>query len=151
MPTDEGDGVSMSLLAGTMNGLRSPAKIFSETLYVDVILEDGAHYKIDSKHIERAMYVVSGSIEIVGQDGKFGKDQLVIFQPGAEIVMKATNASRLLLLGGEPFPEDRHIFWNFVSSSRSRIEQAADDWKQRRFPGIVGESQSIPLPDTIQF
>ena len=151
VPTDEGDGVSMSLLAGTMNGLRSPTKLFSETLYADIIFEDGARYKIDSSHIERAMYVVSGSIEIVGQDGKFGKDQLVVFQPGAEIVMKANGASRLMLLGGEPFPEDRHIFWNFVSSSRERIEQAADDWKQRRFPGVLGESEFIPLPDTIQF
>lgn len=151
VPTDEGDGIRMSLLAGTLNGLRSPTKLFSETLYADLILEDGARYKIDSEHIERAMYVVSGSIEIDGQDGTFTKDQLVVFQPGAEIIIKANGGSRLMLLGGEPFPEDRHIFWNFVSSSRERIEQAAEDWKERRFPGILGESEFMPLPDTIQF
>lgn len=151
VPTDEGDGVRMSLLAGSMNGIRSPTKIFSDTLYADMILKDEARYKIDSKHIERAMYVVSGSIEILGQDGTFSKDQLVVFQPGAEIVLKAHGGSRVMLLGGEPFAEERHIFWNFVSSSRERIEQAAEDWKEHRFPGIIGESEFIPLPDVVKF
>ena len=97
------------------------------------------------------MYVVSGSVEIVGQEGSFGKDQLVVFQPQAEIVIKACGAPRLMLLGDEPFPEERHIFWNFVSSSRECIEQAAEDWSERRFPGIVGEEEFIPLPDGIKF
>jgi len=151
VPTDEGDGVRMSLLAGTLNGRRSPTELFSDTLYADLVLEDGARYKVDSLHIERAMYVAEGSLEIVGQDGFFGKDQLVVFQPDAEIVIKAHGASRLMLLGGEPFPEKRHIFWNFVSSSRERIEQAAQDWKERRFPGILGENEFIPLPDEREF
>ncbi len=151
VPTDEGDGIRMSLLAGAMNGLRSPTELFSETLYADSSLEDGAQYKIYSLHIERAMYVVSGSIEIVGLDGAFSKDQLVVFQPGAEIILKANGTSRLMVLGGEPFSEKRHIFWNFVSSSRERIEQAAEDWRERRFPGIIGESEFLPLPDKIQF
>jgi redox-sensitive bicupin YhaK (pirin superfamily) len=151
IPMDQGDGVRMSLLAGTSNGHKSPTKVFAETLYADLSLLDGARYKVDSAHIERAMYVVSGSVEIVGQEGSFGKDQLVVFQPQAEIVIKASEASRLMLLGGEPFPEERHIFWNFVSSSRERIEQAAEDWSERRFPGIVGEDEFMPLPDEIKF
>lgn len=151
VPKDEGDGVSMSLLAGTLNGHKSPTNVFSETLYADLILKDGARYKLDTAHIERAMYVVSGSAEIVGQAGSFGKDQLVVFQPHAEIIMKAQGPLRVMLLGGEPFPEDRHIFWNFVSSSRERIEQAAEDWKERRFPGIIGEDEFIPLPGEIKF
>ena len=97
------------------------------------------------------MYVVNGSVEIVGQEGSFGKDQLVVFQPHAEIIIKARGPLRAMLLGGEPFPEDRHIFWNFVSSSRERIEQAAEDWNERLFPGIVGEDEFIPLPDEIKF
>lgn len=151
IPMDEGDGVSMALLAGTLNGHKSPTRVFAETLYADLSLLDGARYKVDTAHIERAMYVVSGSVEVVGQEGSFGKDQLVVFQPFAEIIIKAREASRLMLLGGEPFPEERHIFWNFVSSSRERIEQAAEDWKERRFPGIVGEHEFIPLPDEIKF
>lgn len=151
VPKDEGDGVSMSLLAGSLNGHKSPTKVFAETLFADLILVDGAQYKIDTAHIERAMYVVSGSVEIVGQEGSFGKDQLVVFQPHAEIILKANGPARAMLLGGEPFPENRHIFWNFVSSSRDRIEQAAEDWNERRFPGIVGENEFIPLPKKIKF
>lgn len=151
VPKDEGDGVRMSLLAGTMNGLKSPTNVFSETLYADLILEDGARYKLDTAHIERAIYVVNGSVEIMGQEGSFGKDQLVVFQPHAEIIIKAQGPLRIMLLGGEPFPEERHIFWNFVSSSRERIEQAAEDWKERRFPGILGEDEYIPLPGEIKF
>jgi redox-sensitive bicupin YhaK (pirin superfamily) len=146
VPTVEGDGIKMSLLAGTLNGSRAPTKIFAETLYADLMFEDGARYKVDCEHIERAMYVVEGTIEITGQDGSFSKDQLVVFKPGAEIIIKACGTSRLMLLGGEPFTQKRHIYWNFVSSSRERIEQAAQDWKERRFPGVPGESEFIPLP-----
>ncbi|MDU8913994.1 pirin family protein [Aestuariicoccus sp. MJ-SS9] len=151
IPRDEGDGISMSLLAGALNGHTSPTKVFAETLYADLSLAAGARYKLDTMHIERAIYVVSGSVEIVGQDGSFGKDQLVVFQPHAEIIIKAESASRLMVLGGEPFSEKRYIFWNFVSSSRERIEQAAEDWRERRFPGIVGDDEFIPLPDEIKF
>ena len=75
----------------------------------------------------------------------------VRFADGAPRETKAKGTSRLMVLGGEPFSENRHIFWNFVSSSRERIEQAAEDWRERRFPGIIGESEFIPLPDKIQF
>lgn len=147
LPTIQGDGVSMRVLAGSLNGCRAPTKIFAETLYADLTLRDGARCKIDSDHIERAMYVAEGTVQIIGQDGLFGKDQLVVFKPGSEIVLKASGSARLMLLGGEPFAEKRHIYWNFVSSSRERIDQAAQDWKDRRFPGVPGESEFIPLPD----
>lgn len=147
VPTVEGGGVTMRLLAGTLNGSRAPTKIFSDTLYADLMMRDGARYRIDSDHVERAIYVADGAVEIAGQEGTFGKDQLVIFKPGADIVLKASGAARLMLLGGEPFPERRHIYWNFVSTSRERIAQAARDWKEHRFPGVPGESDFIPLPD----
>ncbi len=83
-----------------------------------------------------------------GQDGRFGRDQLVIFKPETEIVLSAMGLTRLILLGGEPLPEKRHIFWNFVSSRRERIEQAAEDWCLQRFPGVPGEHEFIPLPET---
>ena len=72
--------------------------------------------------------------------------QLVIFKPGAEIVLGTQRGAHLMLVGGEPFPEQRHIYWNFVSSSKDRIEQAKDDWRNRRFPEIAGETEFIPLP-----
>lgn len=146
LPKLEGEGVNVRLLAGSLNGSRAPTKIFAETLYADIILSEGARYKIDTEHIERAMYVAEGTVGVEKQKGSFLKDQLVVFQPGSEIVIKATSNARLMLLGGEPLPEKRHIYWNFVSHSKERIEQAKEDWRERRFPGVSGETEFIPLP-----
>ena len=88
---------------------------------------------------------------LVFRDQHLSKDQLIVFKPGAEIVLKASGAARLMIMGGEPLPEQRHIFWNFVSSSKERIEQASRDWRERRFPGVPGETEFIPLPDTPVF
>jgi len=115
-------------------------------MYVDVVLRPGARLKVPAEHIERAIYVVSGEVDVVGQTGAFGETQLVVFKPGAEIVLQARSCAHLTLLGGEPFAEHRHIYWNFVSSSKDRIEQAKDDWRQGRFPSIAGETEFIPLP-----
>ena len=140
-------GVQMRLLAGSFSGLTSPTRVFSETLYADIVLDAGRRFAIESGHIERAVYVVSGAIEVDGQTGTFGKDQLVVFRPDSEIVVRAVGATRLMLMGGEPLDGPRHIFWNFVSSRQDRIDQAAEDWRQRRFPGVLGDDKEfIPLP-----
>jgi redox-sensitive bicupin YhaK (pirin superfamily) len=126
-------------------------RTYSDLFNADVSLTDGARLCIDAEHVERAVYVISGEIEVAGQTGSFGKDRLVVFKPGAEIVLRAVGAARLMLLGGEPLPEKRYIYWNFVSSRRERIEQAAQDWRDRQFPGVPGETEFIPLPDTPPF
>ncbi|AVA26519.1 pirin domain-containing protein (plasmid) [Rhizobium sp. NXC24] len=108
--------------------------------------------KVFCKHIlasslsSRAADLLPGEIEVAGQTDAFGEAQLVVFKPGAEIVLRARGSAHLMLLGGEPFPEPRHIYWNFVSSSKERIEQAKDDWRHGRFPEIAGETEFIPLP-----
>jgi redox-sensitive bicupin YhaK (pirin superfamily) len=84
---------------------------------------------------------------VAGQTGSFAKDELVVFKPGAEIVLQAKGAARVMLIGGEPFPEGRNIYWNFVSSSRDRIEQAKEDWREQRFAPVAEEHEFIPLPD----
>ncbi|MGL5164885.1 MAG: pirin family protein [Afipia sp.] len=151
LPQMEGEGATMKLIAGSLHGLRSPTRTFSDLFNADVALNDGARFRIDAEHIERAVYVVSGAIEIAGQTGRFGKDQLVVFRPGAEIVLRASGPARLMVLGGEPLGEKRHIYWNFVSSRQDRIAQAAQDWRERRFPGVPGETEFIPLPDVPVF
>ncbi|MCA1552283.1 pirin family protein [Bradyrhizobium sp. BRP19] len=147
LPRLTGEGADVRLLAGTFGGARAPTRVFSDTLYADVALVDGARFRIDGEHVERALYVVDGAIEVEGQTGRFGKDQLVVLRPGSEIVVVAHGPARLIMLGGEPLPEKRHIFWNFVSSRRERIDQAAEDWQFGRFRGVPGDSEFIPLPE----
>lgn len=151
LPQIEGEGATLRLIAGALHGLRSPTRAFSDLFNADVALVDGARFKVSSEHVERAVYVVSGEIEIAGQTGTFVSNQLIVFKPGAEIVLRAVGAARLMVLGGEPLAERRHIYWNFVSSRPERIEQAARDWRDRRFPGVPGETEFIPLPDAPTF
>jgi redox-sensitive bicupin YhaK (pirin superfamily) len=147
LPRTDGDGTTLRLLAGSLHGLRSPTRAFSDLFNADVSLIDGARFHVSAEHIERAVYVVGGRVEVEGQTGTFAKDQLIVFKPGAEIVLKATGTAPLMILGGEPLGEERHIYWNFVSSNSERIEQASRDWRDRRFPGVPGETEFIPLPD----
>jgi redox-sensitive bicupin YhaK (pirin superfamily) len=147
MPTLSDGGVDLTLIVGASDGLRSPVKTFSDVVYADIVLAAGARYQVSAEHIERAIYVVSGSVAVAGQEGAFAAGQLVVFKPGAEIVLRADAAARLMLIGGEPFAEPRHIFWNFVSSRPERIEQAKADWRAGRFDAVPAESEFIPLPD----
>jgi redox-sensitive bicupin YhaK (pirin superfamily) len=146
LPGLEADGVSLTVVAGEAFGQRAPVPVFSDLMYVDVVLSPGARLQVPAEHIERALFIVSGEIDIVGQSGTFGEAQLVIFKPDAEIVLRAPRGAHLMLVGGEPFAEPRHIYWNFVSSSKERIAQAKDDWRHGRFPEIAGETEFIPLP-----
>ncbi|BAK68260.1 pirin-related protein [Sphingobium sp. SYK-6] len=146
IPQDSGDGVTIRVVAGSSDGMTSPVPTFSDTLYADVSLDDGARYRLTAEHIERAIYVITGTVEVEGQDGGFAAGELVIFKPDVEIVMRAAGPARIMLVGGEPLGEPRNIFWNFVSSSRERIEQAKADWQQGRFPDVPGELDFIPLP-----
>ncbi|CAN5128528.1 pirin family protein [soil metagenome] len=147
IPVAEDAGAKITVIAGNSDGLVSPVKTFSDMVYADIILADGARYQVKAEHVERAVYVVSGDVEVTGQTGGFAAGELVVFKPGAEIVLKAKGATRLMLLGGEPLPEQRHIFWNFVSSRPERIEQAKADWKAQRFAAVPAESEFIPLPE----
>jgi redox-sensitive bicupin YhaK (pirin superfamily) len=137
VPEREADGISLAVIAGHAFGQRSPVPVSSDLMYVDVVLKPGARLPVSPEHVERAVFVVSGEIEVAGQSEIFGEAQFVIFRPGAQIVLRARGSAHLMLVGGAPFPEPRHIFWNFVSTSKERIEQAKDDWRQHRFPEIA--------------
>ena len=146
LPVAEDAGARLALIAGTADGLTSPVQTLSDMIYADLVLAPGARYRFGADHVERAVYVVTGSLRIEGQDGSFGAAQLVVIRPGAEVVLTSDEPSRLMLAGGEPFPEKRLIYWNFVSSRADRIEQAKDDWRAGRFDPVPGESEFIPLP-----
>lgn len=147
LPVVEGDGKRIRIIAGSLYGARSPLKTLSETFYADVMLEKGARLSVPAEHEERAAYLLEGSVEIDG--GTFNAGQLLVFKPGVEITLAAAaSPCRLMLLGGEPMDGYRHIWWNFVSSSAERIDQAKEDWKAGRFAPVPDESEYIPLPES---
>jgi redox-sensitive bicupin YhaK (pirin superfamily) len=112
---------------------------------VEVALEAGATAPLDAGHEERAIYVVDGEIEIAGD--RFEGPRLLIFRPGDRITVRAARRSRVMFLGGAGMEGPRYIWWNFVSSSRERIEQAKEDWKTGRFAKVPDETEFIPLPE----
>ncbi|MFO1509749.1 MAG: pirin family protein [Steroidobacteraceae bacterium] len=139
------DGCDLRVIAGEAFGRRSPVEVLWPTLYVDASMPAGAALELPADHTERAVYVAAGELEIDGQT--LGEAQLALLTRGLTVRLRALHHSRVMLLGGEPFPTPRYIWWNFVASSRERIEQAKRDWAGGRFAPVPGESEFIPLPD----
>lgn len=148
LPVIEGEGKTVRLIAGTFGGARSPVKTLSEMLYADVKLEAGKSLAIPAEHEERGIFVVEGSVDVAGA-GTFQPSDMLVLRPKMQAVVTASgNAkARVLLLGGTSLGP-RHVWWNFVSSSRERIEQAKADWRAKRFGPVPGETEFIPLPDS---
>jgi redox-sensitive bicupin YhaK (pirin superfamily) len=146
LPRIVGEGKRVRLVMGQAYGQRSPVEYPHETLFAEAVLAPGAVLPLDPDHDERGIYVASGEIDIAGD--KFGEGQLLVFKPGDRISILALTQSRLMLLGGDPMDGPRHIWWNFVSSSKERIDQAKEDWRRRRFALVPGDEKDyIPLPD----
>jgi redox-sensitive bicupin YhaK (pirin superfamily) len=148
LPVMEGEGKRVRLIAGSLYGARSPVQTLSDMFYADVTLESGSVIPIPTEYEERAAYVVEGSADLVQDDQSFGEGQLLVFKPGAHLSLRAAGSApaRLMLLGGEPADGPRHIWWNFVSSSKDRIEQAKQDWESGRFAPVPDETEFISLP-----
>jgi redox-sensitive bicupin YhaK (pirin superfamily) len=144
LPTAEAGGISVRVVAGTAFGKTSPVQMLSDWLYVEVRLDAGASAPLDPDAEERAIYVVEGEVEIAGE--RFEAPRLLIFRPGDRITVQASRPARLMFLGGAAMDGPRHIWWNFVSSRKERIEQAKEDWLAGRFAPVPGETEFIPLP-----
>jgi len=141
-------GVSVRLVVGSAWGSRSPVATFSDTIYADATLAAGAVLPIDPEHEERALYIVDGEIRI-GEDA-FEAGRMVVLRPGAGVAVRnaGSGKARVVLIGGATLDGPRHIWWNFVSSSRERIEQAKAEWKAGRFDTVPGDAEEfIPLPE----
>ncbi len=145
LPVVEREGVRARLIAGTLLGLRSPVRTASALFYADVEMSPGARLTLPPEHEERAVYVVVGTVEVGGAAHAAG--QLLVLRPGAPVDLAAPSGARLMALGGAVMDGPRHIWWNFVSSSRDRLQEAAARWKENRFPPVPGEADRIPLPD----
>jgi redox-sensitive bicupin YhaK (pirin superfamily) len=144
LPRVEGEGKAVRVIAGALFGARSPVPTFSDLFYADVAMDEAARLDVPPEHEERAVYVVSGAVTIGGE--AHGPDRLVVLQPGMPVVLTASAPSRLLLIGGATMDGPRHVWWNFVSSSAERIEQAKEDWRAGRFAAVPDETEFIPLP-----
>lgn len=145
LPVIEGEGKTIRLIAGSLFSKQSPVKTFSSLFYADVSLRPGAVVSLENQYEERAIYLLEGNVEIAGQP--FEPGRLLVFASGDVISVRASSAARLLLFGGEPLDGPRHLWWNFVSSSRERIEQAKGDWKAGHFAPVPGDTEFIPLPE----
>ncbi len=145
LPVYTDKGVWMRLIAGDAYGLRGNVKTHSPLFYLHAQLDKGTRFGLPHEHSERAIYVVTGQIEVAGRI--YGAGQLLVFGAGNDPVLLAVEATTLMLLGGEPLGE-RFIWWNFVSSRKERIEQAKEDWKQGRIQLPPNDNDVfIPLPD----
>ncbi len=147
LPQFDDDGATGRVIIGSFMGLSAPVSQFSQTLYVDLHLQSGRTFPLDAVAEERAVYILSGSLAIAGE--VFGPDQLLVFRPGDRLTMTAhENDCHVMIFGGAPLNSPRHIWWNFVSSSKERIEQAKEEWKTGRFDIVPGdEEEFIPLPE----
>ncbi|PMD88751.1 hypothetical protein BWI97_25040, partial [Siphonobacter sp. BAB-5405] len=129
LPVFTDKGVWMRLIAGEAFGVKNDVKTHSPLFYVHVVLQAGTRFGIPLGYSERGAYVAKGSVEINGH--RYGVGQLLVFTPGIDPVLVAVENSTIMLLGGEHLG-DRYIWWNFVSSSKERIEQAKADWQAGR-------------------
>jgi redox-sensitive bicupin YhaK (pirin superfamily) len=146
LPVIDEKGISARIIAGSLYGATSPVKTHSDLFYADVQMTAGAALPLPVEHEERGVYVAEGEVEVAGQS--FTEGRLLVFRPGDHITLRAKGNARVMLLGGEPMDGPRYIWWNFVSSSKERLEAAKDDWKQARFAIVPGdETDFIPLPD----
>jgi redox-sensitive bicupin YhaK (pirin superfamily) len=145
LPLITGAGRRVRLIAGSLFGQHSPVATLSAMGYADAVLERGAQLQFDGEHSQRAIYLAQGEIESRGQ--RFAAAQLLVLRTGDSVPLRALEPSRLLLFGGEPLDGPRYVYWNFVSSSRARIEEAKADWRAGRFGKVPGdEHEFIPLP-----
>jgi redox-sensitive bicupin YhaK (pirin superfamily) len=146
IPSFEDAGVRVRILAGSAYGVASPVRTLSPLFYVEAFVPEGGELALPDEHEERAVYVVSGEVSSGIERAPAGR--MLVFTPGARVVLRAEEKSHVMLLGGATLDGPRHIYWNFVSSSADRIEQAKADWREGRFPKVPGDDQEfIPLPD----
>jgi redox-sensitive bicupin YhaK (pirin superfamily) len=146
LPEFNMNDVSLRLIAGDAFGLKAPVKIYSPLFYLEAKMPPGSQFILPGEYRERALYLIDGRLNISGTAVE--RRTMPVFSAEDAITVTAEIPSHLVLLGGEPFPEQRFIWWNFVSTSQDRIAQAKEDWKTGRFGTVPGDDKEfIPLPE----
>lgn len=146
LPLIEDQCVTARVIMGELWGLKAPVTTYAETIYAEILLGPSGAIPIEADADERAVMLVGGEATLDGRT--LALYELYVLRPGAEMVLSSSHGGRVMLLGGEAFTTRRHAWWNFVSSSKDRIEQAKADWTEGRFPKVPGdEEEFIPLPE----
>ncbi|HEY8586052.1 MAG TPA: pirin family protein [Rhodanobacter sp.] len=146
LPDIHQPGVQAVLIAGTAYGQRSPVKTFSPMFFLEVQMDADAELALPLEHHERGVHVVEGSVS--WGDLRITAQQMAVQAGPTAPVLRAHEASRVMLFGGAPLDGERRLWWNFVASTRERIEQASADWREGRFPTVPGDDKEfIPLPE----
>ncbi len=145
LPWREHAGARLRVIAGRGFGMESPVRVFADTFNVAIDLAADAELAVDAEARERALYVLEGQAQLDGAD--IPDKHLLVLDPGARHLLRAKTPLKAMLFGGEPLDGPRHMWWNFVSSSKERIEQAKQDWDSGAFGLIPGDdAERIPLP-----
>ncbi|MYM67737.1 pirin family protein [Pseudoduganella sp. FT55W] len=137
-------GADIRVLIGTAFGQTSPVQTYSQTLYLDVALKAGGELALSDLPAEAAIYPISGELEVDG--AALALHNMALLDSASTRLVKASSDARFVIIGGEPLDGHRHMYWNFVSSRKERVVQAAEDWEAQRFPQVPGETERIPLP-----
>ncbi|ANY19962.1 Quercetin 2,3-dioxygenase [Tsuneonella dongtanensis] len=146
LPVVEDNCAKATVIMGTLWGRKAPTTTHAETIYAEIVLAPGGSLPIDADADERAVMLVGGEASVDGQE--LSPYTLAVLAPGATMRLSSASGGRVMLLGGEAFATKRHVWWNFVSSSRERINAAKDDWRAGNFPLVPGDSEAfIPIPD----
>ena len=146
LPQITDNGITATVIMGSLWGRTAPTTQHAETIYADINMRAGSTIPIDAEADERAVLVAMGQASLDGE--ALQTHSLYVLEPGVPMTLRADSDCRVMLLGGEAFKTPRHVWWNFVSSSRDRINQAKDDWKAGRFPTVPGDdAEFIPIPE----
>ena len=145
VPVLEDGGVTTRVIAGSLFGTTSGVRTSSPLFYAEIRMAPGSTLRLSPEYDERAAFVVEGAVRLTETTVRAG--EIAFFHRGSEVLLHAEGATRVLLLGGEPLDGPRFISWNFVSSSKERLKQAAEDWRRLRFDRVPHETAYIPLPE----
>ena len=146
LPVIEDGKAKATVIMGELWGERAPTQTYADTIYAEIVLQPGGRLPVAALADERAVMLVGGEATIAGR--ALTLYDLAVLKPGEEMTLSSQSGGRVILLGGEAFATKRHVWWNFVSSERERIDQAKRDWREGRFARVPGDSEEhIPLPD----
>ncbi|MFS2112415.1 pirin family protein [Sphingomonas sp. Sphisp140] len=146
LPIVEEPGARCRVIMGELWGAKAPTTTYAQTIYADIELSEGGAVPVDPSATERAVYLAYGDASIDGIEMEVAT--LYILRPGITAILRSAGGGRVALCGGEDFATPRHVWWNFVSSSRDRINQAKEDWKAGNFPKVPGDDKEfIPIPE----